>query len=263
MLPIFERVLGHPNLKNKDLRVIVKMHTYILQRGERFTSGEHREGFGENIKAVGIYYPEISNIKGGDLVITAESASNDGSRDPLRVTKLCLRDFALALRWSASTNTVPPRPNWKQKNRYVPVREGSAIVFVNRTLHHPTPMERTEPPPPSISTSSTSASSSAPLLIPPSVSPGRRTIIAFLLCDGKHLLPTTDDIPIVNWRFKIPYIIAFWNRKFTKFGSIHMNWMSDLVTCYLVGDKKYVKSWISSFKESRKKAHRSKYYYIL
>ncbi len=143
MLPIFERALGHPNLKNKYLRVIVKMHTYILQRGERFTSKEHREGLGENIKAVGIYYPEISNIKGGNLVVTAESAPSDRSRDPVRVTKLCLRDFALALRWSVST--VPAQ----QKTDTCPFAKGpqsflsiapSIIRLLWRELRfHPSP----------------------------------------------------------------------------------------------------------------------------
>ncbi len=78
-----------------------------------------------------------------------------------------------------------------------------------------------------------------------------RTIIAFFLCDGSHVLPTTADIPVVNWTFKIPYIIAFWNRIHFKRKIGDINWLSDLVSCYLVGDKEYVEGRKAAFRKER------------
>ncbi len=80
---------------------------------------------------------------------------------------------------------------------------------------------------------------------------GERTIIAFFLCDGGHVLPTTADM-VVNWRFKIPFIITFWNRRyFRKVG--HLNWLSDLVSSYLAGDKEYVEGGKAAFRKERGK----------
>ncbi len=81
------------------------------------------------------------------------------------------------------------------------------------------------------------------------INKGERTIIAFFLCDGGHVLPTTADM-VVNWRFKIPFIITFWNRMyFRKIG--HLNWLSDLVSNFLAGDKEYVDSQKEAFRKER------------
>ncbi len=132
MLPLFERVLRHPNLKNTHLRVIVKIQTYILKPGERYESEDHSEGLGENIKAVGIYYPEISNIEGGDLLLKVEGES---------LSKLCTLHHRTPYTKCTVLYSPPKCVYGPHRRETVPVREGSSVVFINQIIHRASPME--------------------------------------------------------------------------------------------------------------------------
>ena len=73
MLPIFEELLG-VSFISKELRVIVKAMTYILNKpGDKYSGNKHREGMGEEIIGVEIYYPYINNaIEGCELELSID-----------------------------------------------------------------------------------------------------------------------------------------------------------------------------------------------
>jgi len=102
--PMLENVLGY-KLNSRE-KVIVKAMRYVLQKsGDKFEGSEHREGMGENIAAVAIYYPQISSsddgMYGGDL--------------RLKIPKQRYGD---------------PRPSHEFK-----IKEGSAVAFLNDGVH--------------------------------------------------------------------------------------------------------------------------------
>ena len=63
---MFENILGY-KLSDSE-KIIVKSMKYVLQKpGDKYFGNIHREGMGENIIAIAIYYPQVNNIKDGML----------------------------------------------------------------------------------------------------------------------------------------------------------------------------------------------------
>ena len=61
---MFENIVGY-KLSNNE-KIIVKSMKYILQKpGDSYVGNVHREGMGENIVALALYYPQVSSKKDG------------------------------------------------------------------------------------------------------------------------------------------------------------------------------------------------------
>ncbi len=122
-------------------------------------------------------------------------------------------------------------------HRYAPIAEGCAIVFSNHAYHRLT----------AVYNSGESM-------------PGVRKIIAFFLCDGAHPLPTTEDIPVCNWRFKLPFILSYFmrvcNPKTNGRASrskmfIQCDWLFEIIASFMCGDRSLVEKQRNEFREER------------
>ena len=77
-------------------KVIIKSQVYQLNDGDFYEGKLHKEGSGEKIKGVGLYFPHIDNtIKGGDLMITTTGEAGCGSVVPISASFNCLENFAI------------------------------------------------------------------------------------------------------------------------------------------------------------------------
>ena len=76
--PSFEKLLGIKLGSNE--RVIVKSMKYVLQKnGDCYNGCLHREGLGENIIALSIYYPSITGnqcMENGKLTLSLVAKKN-------------------------------------------------------------------------------------------------------------------------------------------------------------------------------------------
>ena len=103
--PMVENVLGY-ELGRRE-KVIVKSMRYVLQKpGDKFEGTVHREGMGENIVAVAIYYPQVSSRKSG------------------------MRGGALRLRIPKASMGQVTAPYHEFE-----IEEGSAVAFLNDGVH--------------------------------------------------------------------------------------------------------------------------------
>jgi hypothetical protein len=72
MVPLFEKVMN-TSFEGKRIAAVVKSMTYLLDKpGDTYVGNSHREGMGEGIAAVGIYYPHVDDdaMSGGQLGLT-------------------------------------------------------------------------------------------------------------------------------------------------------------------------------------------------
>ena len=84
--PMFENIIGY-KLSNNE-KIIVKSMKYILQKpGDVYIGNIHREGMGEGIIALGLYYPQVSSerdgMSGGELKLQVPEV-NTGNNSFLR-----------------------------------------------------------------------------------------------------------------------------------------------------------------------------------
>ena len=89
-----------------SIRLTSDLVVQVLREGESIVGQMHREGLeSDNIKAVGLYYPDIdAKLKGGVLELTRVMRGGCGSRYP--------------------------------RSTEVPIQKGSAVVFENMNTFH-------------------------------------------------------------------------------------------------------------------------------
>ena len=103
--PMFENVLNY-KLGSKE-KIFVKSMKYVLQKPLDFYDGNiHREGMGENIVGIAIYYPQVDGKNDG----------MDGGKLKLSIPDVC-NSFL------------------KCGNKEIEIKQGSCIVFSNQGYH--------------------------------------------------------------------------------------------------------------------------------
>ncbi|CAF4923328.1 unnamed protein product, partial [Rotaria sp. Silwood1] len=134
LVPMFKKL----NLLNSDetdthLEVVVKVQSYNIKPGIKYSGRWHTEGYKENIIAVGVYYLHIDEkLEGGALKFRPPKlpyAKYGGSGIPklLQEDNCWIDNFAMVdKQW---------RDLYENVNRYVMPKTDTAIVFSNSLPH--------------------------------------------------------------------------------------------------------------------------------
>jgi len=127
--PMLENVLG--SKMGRREKVIVKAMRYVFQKpGDKYVGESHREGMGENIVAVAIYYPQISSredgMRGGALRV--EIPNHKFKKQPKSTGNAGRGKRRTGKR--AKKRPTPPAPCHEFE-----IAEGSAVAFLNDGVH--------------------------------------------------------------------------------------------------------------------------------
>ena len=193
--PSFEKLLGIRLGSNE--KVIVKSMKYILQKnGDRYNGCLHREGLGENIIALSVYYPSITGdecMGNGQLTISLMTQNNETFKE-----QEVFHEFD--------------------------IKQGSSITFYNEGYHQLKSIQYKDPDNGKKDKGPISRTILAFFLISP-VEKERNDII-----------PASDDKKLnVNISYYWKYYISYWLRNEYGNGNIDNKWMNDLISLFLFG----------------------------
>lgn len=111
MLPMFERVLNAPLRRDGPLKVFVDIMAYNIGENNSIKNVFHKEG--QDICALGYYFPNIDALVGGDI--------------ELQMNVPFIHDDHSNYTWYKGQHVVTTR---------LPVEENSMIVFSNQNVYH-------------------------------------------------------------------------------------------------------------------------------
>lgn len=192
-------------------KVIVKSMKYILtEPGAKYIGNIHREGMGENIIAVGLYYPTVSKqLNGSELELTVITDS-----DPY------YHDYS-------------NRPN-KELYKFT-INQGTMIAFSNECYHKLVSLE--------YKTTENNKNNSNKHDDETSFDPLHRTIIAFFLVSPNNDIIMNNNGNNINLYYNTQYIINYWWRHgmdSKKYDNYKISWMMDIVTSMICGDYDFI-----------------------